>query len=318
MDCEIIYIEKMDENNNPVFKVVDSFKCESHQEAAMRIEIYNELHDDRTYYYRMKDIYGILHEDGTTSLFSRLDDNIWNPDYDVIEKFIHWIAPLKKQYKELKKEGKDTRKVVKKIARLRRMSNSTLFKSPIKFWIWLADNLEWYCWEKWKNKFNDWKHERKRIKYFKKHHHDLHEPWSLDTHMLSDLKWNLIRLKNESHGIPTQFIAEAMNELHSSEPDWNFEKWYVKNNCNDEEEKLAIKKMNDVYDRIIHLIDLYGFYSFMDIDDCQFPEKEDPAEKILLPGTYDIIDYKKMSEKANECYYEIWELVKKYGRSMWD
>ena len=131
MDCEIIYVEKMDENNNPVFKVVDSFKCESHQEAAMRIESYNELHDDRTYYYRMKDIYGILHEDGTTSLFSRLD-HIWNPDYDVIEKFIHWIAPLKEQYKALKKEGKNTRKVVKKIARLRRMSNSPLFKSIIK------------------------------------------------------------------------------------------------------------------------------------------------------------------------------------------
>ena len=317
MDCEVIYVEKMDANNNPVFKVVDSFRCESHHEAAMRIESYNELHDDRTYYYRVKDMYGILHEDGTTSMVSSLT-SIMNPDFVVINKFIHWIAPLKKRYRKLKRDGKDTRKVVKKIARLRRMSNSVLFKFPIKCWVWLEDNMEWYCWEKWATMLKDWKHERKRVRYFKKHHHDLHEAWSLEMHLLADLKWNLIRLKNESYGVPAQFTEEAMNELHSSEPDWDFNKWYVENECNDEEEKLSIRKRNEVYDRIIHLIDLYGFYAFIDIDDEQFPDKKDPAEKILLPGTYDMIDYNKMHEKANECWDEIWELVRKYGRSMWD
>lgn len=315
MDCEVIYVEKMDENNNPVFKVVDTFTCETHEEAAMRIEGYNENHDDRTYYYRLVNKYYVLNSDGTKS-------EIINHDgYSDVDNLMRSLTcGLKKKWRIARKDksNSDTRSIVRRIGRIRKFMNNPIVKKSIEFWIWCKDNLEWYCWDKWATKFNDWKHERRRIKYFKKHHHDLQELWSLDTHLLSDLKWNLIRLKNESYGIPTKFIEEAMNEAHSSEPDWDFDKWYEKNQCNSEAEELAIKKMNEVYDRIINLIDLYGFYSFTDIDDEQFPDKKDPAEPIIKAGTYDMVDYSKMHEKAEECYFEIWELIKKYGRCMWD
>lgn len=315
MKCEVIYVEKYD-NNGPVFTVVDTFTCETHAEAAMRIEGYNKVHDDRTYYYRPENRYYLLNSDGTQTP-AKLGDFTRDTVDNIMREF---TAKMKKEWRGLRKDKNSNRriKLVKKIGRIRKFMNIWIVKKTIASWLWLKDNLEWYCRDKWKYAINDWKNERKRVKYFKKYHHDTHESWSLDTHLLADLKWNLIRLKNESYGIPTKFIEEAMNEAHSSEPDWDFDKWYEKNQCNSEAEELAIKKMNEVYDRIINLIDLYGFYAITDIDDDNFPEKKDPAEPIILPGTYDILDYKKMHEKSVECYSQIWDLVKKYGPSMWD
>ena len=39
---------------------------------------------------------------------------------------------------------------------------------------------------------------------------------------------------------------------------------------------------------------------------------------ILLPGTYDMLDYKAMIAKGDECWKEIWDLVKRYGQQMGD
>ena len=66
-----------------------------------------------------------------------------------------------------------------------------------------------------------------------------------------------------------------------------------------------------LYQHIIDLIDKYSFYGMCDPK----PDKDYP--NIVLEGSYDELDYKKMSEIANQCWNEIWDLVKKYGNTMW-
>lgn len=316
MKCEVFYVEKYD-NNGPVFSVVDEFTASSHEDANQYIIKYNEIRSDekRTYYYRPNDNYRVIHSDGTSSRIESLGHYC---DSDSLMRAM--TSGLKKKWRSIRndKSNSDVKSIVKRIALIRKFMNIWIVKKSISAWIWLKDNVEWYCWDKWVCLIHDWKSEHRRVNYFKKYHHDMHEPWSLDSHILGDLKWNLIRLKKESHGIPTQFIEEVVTEQHKDEPNWSYDEWVRKHSPDSEIEKLAIQKMNDVYDKIIHLIDLYGFYSMNEVDDENYPDQRDPAEPIILPGTYDILDYQKMYEKSREFWDEIWDLVKKYGMSMWD
>ena len=122
----------------------------------------------------------------------------------------------------------------------------------------------------------------------------------------------------------TEFIKDVVTEEYGNEPDFNLDEAltkYFTGKGNPELEERAVQRQKETYERICHLVDLYTFYYNQEIDDEDaFTSKErtDDMKPILMPGTYDMLDYKAMIANGDECWKEIWDLVKRYGQQMGD
>ena len=323
MKCELIYVVNStgdtQEKQKPEFCVVQKFSVNDASEAASFVKKYNDEHKDHTYYWRhRKDRIGIWHPDGVCSYRDTIGYDFWD---DANEFFVSKIANIRKRYQKIRKDDsvstdvKQDKKneLVKKIARIRWFWG----KKPIRFvigsLIYLKDEAEYYLWTKWSSLFTDISFNRRNLKNFKKTGHAISEHWGLGEHLLDDLKYNLKKLIDEKQGVSFQFIGEVVKDEHKDEPGFDLDKWFEKNyEIPDEIHEKAHVRCNEVFQHIIDLIDKYAFYAMSGPE----PTKEYP--NIVLEGSYDELDYRKMGEISEQCWNEIWDLVKKYGQSMWD
>ena len=325
MNCELVFIssDNLDSTKKPEFEVVQEFSVKDYSDAAKFVKQYNSEHTDHVYYWRQKkDKIGIWHEDGICSYRDSIGYDFWD---DVDEFFVNKISKLRKKYKHIKKNYyvslklNDSRKKNELILIVRKIANIRWFwgKKSIRFlvgsWIWLLDNLEYYLWEKWRRCFIDFSFDIRNVRNFKKTGHAISEHWGLAEHLLGDLKYNLKNLIEVKSGVSFQFIDEVVKDEHKDDPNFDFDKWFEKNyNIPDEIHEKANARCNETYQHIIDLIDKYAFYAMTGPE----PDKEYP--NIVLEGSYDELDYKKMNEISVQCWNEIWDLVKKYGNSMGD
>lgn len=324
--CELFCVTKEAENkyvDEPEVKVVDTFKVNNYNEAIDYTKAYREEHksDGWTYYWRQRRSsrtlgdFGLWHCDGICSYGAS--------DVDCV--FIDWIAKVRVK---LRKEKDYTlhKDYIKKIARIRRLSSCKVVRAALWLWLKFWDNLTWYCWEKPKNKFVDWRWDKRNLKNWKKTGHALDESWSLELHLLGDLKYNLKKLNEEGYGINTTFMYDVIREQHANEPDFDIEKKMseimMNSNRKDAEkvEKLAVEKQKQTYDHICHLVDLYTFFVNQEVDGKEVTKDTltPDMEGYFLECSYNTPDYRRMLDSANKVWKEIWDLVKKYGQQMGD
>lgn len=302
---------------NPEVEVVEEFKAKDYGDAALHVKEWAKNHPEHKWYFRHKherSDFGLWHEDGVCSFGFN----------DVDEWFNKRLVKYRIQLKKLKDSPKDKDKILTKVARLRKMSRCKFVRGTIRAWTATCDWCDWYLKDKWVELFKDIRWKIQRNRYWKKNRHDITEWWSLDMHLLKDLKWNLRRLIDDGYSINTEFIRDIVIEEHGNEPDFDVEKYMVKvysGAGQAEIEEKAVQRQKETYERIIHLVDLYTFYVNQEIDDEDaFTSKQrtEDMKPIIMECTYDELDYRAMLAKGDKCWNEIWDLVKKYGQQMGD
>ena len=303
-------------------KVLDTFKVRSYNEAIEYTKQYRDEHksDGWKYYWRVRHEhwfgdFGLWHCDGICSYGAS--------DVDCV--FIDWIARTRVKMRK-DKDYTNHKHYIKKIAGIRKLSSCKVIRGLLWTWLKFWDGLTCYCWVRPKNKFRNWRWNKRNLKNWKKTGHSLDEYWSLEMHMLKDLKYNLKKLNENGYGINTKFIYDALHDKYSLESadeiERRMEKIMTNSDGNEAEEieRLAIDHQRQTYDHIAHLVDLYTFYINQEIDDKE-PTKENMTDDMhiyLVEGTYNMLDYKKMLDEGLKVWNEIWDLVKKYGQQMGD
>lgn len=305
MKYDIFKLDNLD-NNKKV--ILDTLDFDNRQKAADYVSERNKGSAEKVYFQTNYSYYngGVIYDDG---YICRSDDEV-----------DHWFArKIAKLNVKAKKNPKKKTQIESKIVRLKRRSHSPFIRKLVRSWDKFCDFWKYDVWWRMVDKFKDWRSERRRIRYFKKNHHDIRESWSLDTHLLEDLRWNLKILIEESHGYSTQFIVEVVADEHKDDPNFNVGEWMEKNpNPSKDIDKKAMERMKQTYAHIIHLIDLYEFYDNTQLGENPNETKTPDMQDIIYPGTLDEIDYAAMYKKAQEYWNEIWDMVKKYGQGMWD
>lgn len=315
----------------PEVVVAEDFKAKSFEDAAEHVKEYSQNHPDHIWYFRVKhdrSDYGLWHDDGVCS-FGFDDVNEW---------FNSRIVKYRIQLREHKKNKPDEnakfielirfkiakKDILEKVARLRKMSTCKFIRGVLKAWIATCDWCSWWLADFWVEKFKDWKWNHEKTSTWKKTGHSPDEWWSLDMHLLKDLKWNLKRLIEDGYTMNTEFIKDVVTEEYGKEPGFDLDEAlnkYFTGKGKPELEERAVQRQKETYERICHLIDLYTFYYNQEIEDEDaFTSKKrtEDMKTILMPGTYDMLDYKAMLAKGDECWREIWDLVKRYGQQMGD
>ena len=322
--CEMFKVVKEGKTilDDPEVEVVDTFKVGSYQEAIAYASKYREDHADchcpcfwRPMRSRGLVDCGLWHCDGICS---------WG-ESDVDCVFIDWIARTRVKMRK-DKDLTNKRRWVRKIARIRRLSTCKVIRGLLWLWIKSWDCLSWHMWRRPINAFEDWRWRRRNFKNWRDTGHSLSEHWSLELHLLRDLKYNLKKLNEEGYGINMEFMYEVLRDKHPSESAEEIERRMneIMMNSNrseaEEVERLGMERQRETYAHIAHLVDLYTFYVNQEIDDHE-PTKEDLTDDMhvfLVEGTYNTLDSKKMLDEGNKVWNEIWDLVKKYGQQMGD
>ena len=155
--------------------------------------------------------------------------------------------------------------------------------------------------------------------YLFKNKHNYGEYWSIDCHILDDLKWNIPILNKHSHGISWQYLDKAVKEIHKDEKDFDINEWNkINHDYTDKEEKLAVKYQKESRNELLKYIKLYEFYRDTGVtDDIEFDKKWHhtlPVKK----GTYDNFDYKKLDALQEKYWNKIWEWMRNNGNTLWD
>lgn len=163
----------------------------------------------------------------------------------------------------------------------------------------------------------------KDIKFFIDHYdhencssHMRNESWSLDTHMLDDLEFNIPIIKEEANGVPQNFIDKACEMLH-----YSYEELVKNKESDDKMFNLAKKFWHEELDNMLHHIWLYDYYSdYGVIDNNASDEKKEFLKNYKIPmedGRFDVVDYAKIGDMIEVEWKAIWEWMTKYGRSLW-
>ena len=165
----------------------------------------------------------------------------------------------------------------------------------------------------------------KYLWYYIRTGHDYRASWSLDSHVLSEIAWNLKILKNDDIGCSPLFLDKARAIVHKDEKDFDAEEYAKKLNYDyDEQEWDLGKKLRALeYDNMLEYIALYDYYSNFGIANKELvadvAEFESKWKKTLpiKPGTYRDFDYKKLDSLANKYWNKIWEWMRTYGKVLW-
>ena len=321
MTCELFCVVETDVLGDPKKeKVVDTFKVNSYAEAIEYTRKYREEHksDGWTYYWRPRHSrdfsdFGLWHCDGICS---------WGAS-DVDNVFIDWIAKVRVKMRN-DRDLTNKNHYVRKIARIRRLSTCKVIRGLLWAWLKLWDNLTWYCWGKPKDAISAWRWDRRNLKNWKKTGHSLDECWSLDMHMLQDLKYNLKKINENGYTINTKFLYDVLHDKYPTESDEEIEgrmneiMMDADGVVTEKTMKLAEERQRDTYDHIAHLVDLYIFYVYGEVDAPTSDGRTPDMKLHLVECTYDMVDYKKMYDEGHRVWNEIWDLVKKYGQQMGD
>lgn len=324
--CELFCVMKDAENkyvDEPEVKVVDTFKVNNYNEAIEYTKAYREEHkaDGWTYYWRQRRSshslgdFGLWHCDGICSYGAS--------DVDCV--FIDWIAKVRVKMRKDKDYTKH-KDYVRKIARIRKLSSCKVVRGLLWAWLKFWDGLTWYCWGKLKDKFRDWRWNRRNVKNWKRTGHALSEHWSLELHLLGDLKYNLKKLNEEGYGINTEFMYDILRERHPNESESEIDKRMGEMMMNIDRgdaqkvEELAVERQKQTYDHICHLVDLYTFFVNQEVDNKEVTKETltPDMEGYFVECTYNMPDYNRMIADAKKVWNEIWDLVRKYGQQMGD
>lgn len=174
-----------------------------------------------------------------------------------------------------------------------------LIDKPKDFWYWVKD-----------------------IAFLLKNKIERRAAWSFDWYLLEEIEKTLPRLLTDKVGISPLFLDMAIIELHGTDPNFDLAKYNEEYCCKSyptEVEELADKIMADTYNEILLHIKLFKYYSlaFDEFDDAEFDKKWHHTLPVK-EGTYDEYDYTKLMELETKEWNTIWDMMKKYGRDMWD
>lgn len=190
----------------------------------------------------------------------------------------------------------------------------------VRMWKSLTYNL-WYWFI---DKPNSVKHWVKDIAYLLRTKHNRNESWSLDTHMLDDMLWNIPILIKSKHGLAAPFLDMAVKETHKDDSTFNLDEWNkTYHDYTKEEEELADKYQRESYEKVVEFIKLYYYYESYGVvdknneDEVAF-DKKFRSTLPIIPGSYDMMDYKRLSELQKKTWNKIWEWVRTYGQTLWD
>lgn len=161
------------------------------------------------------------------------------------------------------------------------------------------------------------------IKFFINHYdhetcssHMRSESWSLDSHILKDLEFNIPIIKEEANGVPQDYIDKACEMLHE-----DYEELVQNEESDRKMFDLAKKLWHEELDNMLHHIWLYEYYVDHGIISDNVPnEMKEFLKNYKMPmedGQYDVIDYMKTSDLAQAEWKAIWEWMTKYGQSLW-
>ena len=181
------------------------------------------------------------------------------------------------------------------------------------------------------SKLSDFKYYLKDIFYWLKHNHNRNESWSLDWHLIEDLKFNLpliIETISEGEGgVPHDICLKALAKKHANEPNYDpiaaFNAdpnviWNEKGVMD-----LANKMWIDELKAGLLNIRLYYYYSNFGIIDEKKEldmievHKEYAKTIPYIKGTYKEIDYKKLEQMTSKCWNKIWIWLREYGQGLW-
>lgn len=187
---------------------------------------------------------------------------------------------------------------------------------------WDAITLELWYW--FIDKPSNAKYWLRDLVYWMKNRHDYRESWSLDTHVLDDLVWNIPILIKTKHGLAYPFLDKAVKETHKDEKGFDIKKWNETNHdYTDDEEKRAEKYQDEEFMRLVEYIKLYRYYSDSGVID-ETNEEEVAFDKKwrhtlpIISGTYDSFDYKKLQALTNRYWNKIWDWMRLFGQALCD
>jgi hypothetical protein len=158
--------------------------------------------------------------------------------------------------------------------------------------------------------------------------HNRNESWSLDHHVLRDLVFNIEMLKKNKHGIAQPFIDQAIKLRHKDDKNFNFDAYLARTNyCgNKADEDLAVKLMDEEFDRQLLNIRLYNYYTSYGIiseqdDDYEEMRKIEAKYRKTIPyrpGRFRELDYKKLEPLIEKQWNRINDWNRKWLRMCWD
>lgn len=145
--------------------------------------------------------------------------------------------------------------------------------------------------------------------------HAGNEWWSIDKHVLADLRHNLPILIAKHVGYPSSFDKKARELLDSDKA--------VKREYGDSTDKLATKMWEEEVGRLLENVLLYEYYdSFgvFDDGDSQMAEIDRKYRDTLVykRGMNKEFDFRAMYELAQKKWDSIWDWMKEYGQNLWD
>ena len=159
------------------------------------------------------------------------------------------------------------------------------------------------------NKTDDIRKSIRNTVYLNKTKHNYNESWSIDYHILEDLKHNIPRLIADGIGMPNEYYEAARAE---ASPDMS----------QDDISKLALKKWHTKLNDFLLHIKLYEYYRDFGISDDTEDAKKFDAEwhqtLPVIPGTNNEIDYVKLSKMTQNEWDIIWDTFKEIGQMLWD
>lgn len=180
--------------------------------------------------------------------------------------------------------------------------------------------FEW-IWDKAKD-FRYWTTEM--VFFLRNDYHRRCEHWSLDSHMVDDIIFNIPLLIKNRHGVPSNFCAKARAKLNEKNPKFNLEKSLAeKPESDDKELELAGKMWDEELEKVLLYAKLYKFYEGYGIVDEKDPEQVEFAKtwgKTIpyKPGTHKDIDLVKLRNLENKHWNSLWNWIKENGRNLWD
>jgi hypothetical protein len=160
--------------------------------------------------------------------------------------------------------------------------------------------------------------ELKEIEYMLKTRHNINETWSLYTHILDDIRYNVPKMIEEDRGYPSQLLRNAADELGIEINQYGNAKTAEEDDKVRDKANEMWKNMLNVLVDHVHAYLYFSNYGIVDDEDAEMVEydKIHSSEIPYKTGTYREIDYIKNGELVIHHWNAIWDWIKEYGESL--
>ena len=140
--------------------------------------------------------------------------------------------------------------------------------------------------------------------------HGRHEYWSIDRHLVDDLRHNLPLLAENAHGYPVIMDEIARKSLKTEGKDTDVS-------------SLALKLWKDELGRLLEHVLFYRYFSdygVVDDGDRQMADfdRAHRSQLPVKPGTKEELDFAKLDKLRTEHWNAIWDWMKEKGEALWD